>query len=419
MLKADKYDKIADELTNTLLHKWDAATKESISDMIRTLRKLHGKAKPADLDEQLNTLAMRLGPRFANQISAPLFEAHVDAFTAAQKEIKASFAAKFNLVDEKAIAALHEHNVYWAREQYDANFRDKTVEFGERVIREGLNFRQAGELFEAEFAEQYNRHGTNYWRGFATNLVTRSREIGRVNAYEKAGVEYLEIRAVLDHRTSKICREMHGRQIAVQKAIDMRDDLIAAKTPEDVKKIAPWRKEDFVRGKKTTALPSGMSLPPYHFRCRTRTVVMDTTVDVEAEKGATIAPADKKLLNSLTAREHYARAQGLNAKRWNRKDWKDDSVSHIGQFGLGEKDFDGYKAAAVETLKTADRIAVKIYKDDFQYLFFSDKTGGILTIDMAGQVRGLYGHGSPKNLKKAIDNYYKGDALWLKANDKN
>ncbi len=66
---------------------------------------------------------------------------------------------------------------------------------------------------------------------------------------------------------------MHGRIISVEEAVALRDALINAKDPEEVKQIAPWRKPEEIEGKPTRKLPKGMALPPYHFNCRTRTVM--------------------------------------------------------------------------------------------------------------------------------------------------
>ncbi|ODS29948.1 MAG: hypothetical protein SCARUB_04952 [Candidatus Scalindua rubra] len=55
----------------------------------------------------------------------------------------------------------------------------------------------------------------------------------------------------------------------------LREKLMTAKKPESVKRIAPWRNAVSVRGKRMGKLPLGMSLPPYHFNCRTITVAVE------------------------------------------------------------------------------------------------------------------------------------------------
>jgi hypothetical protein len=70
---------------------------------------------------------------------------------------------------------------------------------------------------------------------------------------------------------------MHGRIIRVDEAVELRDRLMHARNPEEVKDIAPWFSPDEVDrkivGRRSDDLPNEVALPPYHFNCRTRTVI--------------------------------------------------------------------------------------------------------------------------------------------------
>ena len=52
--------------------------------------------------------------------------------------------------------------------------------------------------------------------------------MGHVSGYEDAGIEYAEIVAVMDDRTSPICRHLNGRIIPVSAMSAQRDQLLAA-----------------------------------------------------------------------------------------------------------------------------------------------------------------------------------------------
>jgi hypothetical protein len=45
------------------------------------------------------------------------------------------------------------------------------------------------------------------------------------------------------------CREMNGKIIPVSRCVDQRDELMAAKDPEDVKTISPWVSAESIKGK--------------------------------------------------------------------------------------------------------------------------------------------------------------------------
>lgn len=59
-------------------------------------------------------------------------------------------------------------------------------------------------------------------------MATKSREIGRVTGYQRAGIQRVQIRAHLDERTTPCCRQLHGRVIEVQTLVDQRDAYFEA-----------------------------------------------------------------------------------------------------------------------------------------------------------------------------------------------
>jgi hypothetical protein len=54
--------------------------------------------------------------------------------------------------------------------------------------------------------------------------------------------------------------------------IETRNRIMAAKTPEAAKKVAPWVDFKKINGKKAGKLPAYFTMPPYHGNCRTRTI---------------------------------------------------------------------------------------------------------------------------------------------------
>ena len=118
-----------------------------------------------------------------------------------------------------------------------------------------------------------DRHTMNHYRMVISNAANKSRNFSRTLTFEEIGVQKLEIVAIIDRKTSDICRTMNGRRIEVRRATSYVREVMAT-DPDEVVKKYPWPK----------AVPTGVStenildeinvtLPPYHGRCRTTTVV--------------------------------------------------------------------------------------------------------------------------------------------------
>lgn len=271
ILKSDRFDKLVANLQDLLFQQWDKQTRRAIGEMITAL-KHEGRFTPKDLKAIVEGAKVWLGKVLAGEVRKPLMEIQAEAYgLAAEQVIGANLT--FQMVDKEAMDWLEKHNVYWVRNYYDRQIQDKVTELGQKVIREGLSRRKAAKLFQNAFNRRFQQESYRYWEGFSNHCVTRSREFGRVAAYERAGAKWLQVKAIIDHRTSSICRHMHNKVFSVADAKKTRNKMMQAQTPEDVLKIAPWMKPAQVIGKPATELPSYMSLPPYHYSCRSRTVV--------------------------------------------------------------------------------------------------------------------------------------------------
>ncbi len=104
--------------------------------------------------------------------------------------------------------------------------------------------------------------------------VQRLRCWASVQQMHEAGTQWLEIWAILDGRTSAICREMHGRIISVGQAAAAVDWLASLEPGAFAVQLRNRPAEDDlvaeIRRRGTEALGSAHLLPPYHPRCRTR-----------------------------------------------------------------------------------------------------------------------------------------------------
>ena len=408
-IRKDDFRKLEAELQDVLLLGWDATTKEAINDVIRALTG-DSELSESDLEKMLAALELRLGVKFAGRVAAPLVQIQTSAYAIGMEDI-IQVKPTFSKVDYAALDMLERHNTYWMRNYYDKQIAGTVRDMGRVALRAGLTRREAGLLFQEAFQNQINQ-GIRYWEGFAAHVITRSRELGRVEGYVQAGIEAYEVRAVLDRRTTPICREMHGRIIRIEEAVKLRDALLEAKDPEQVKQIAPWLKPEQVQGKKTAKLPTGMALPPYHFKCRTRTVkhrgtsAKNTVVEMEAGKKT------PEVLLGRSADEYTNLLRDIRARklRFNKKDLAHDSIKHMQKFKR-IKTVDEYVNAARNVVKTSDKILVQWYKNrELQYLFFG--SDGIVTVDMAMEIRGYYFH-QADYIERTFQNLLR-EKIWLK-----
>ena len=278
--KRDKYDRAVGTLARRLSKNWTVTYQESLENAIRILARQTDKPTREAVNRVVRLLEEDLGEPLAAAIKRDLQKVVDLTYTAGAKDI-AGAVYRFDLTDEKAISVLARHNVYWVGKYYTKNLVRAVKEAGEEVLREGLDKRMAGKLFKEMFETNFKGRlikgevgpSSAYWEGFANNVVTRSRELGHVGGYEDAGATTYRIVAILDKLTSPICRRMNDTVFSVSKAVALRDSIINTTKPEDIKTVAPWRKFEDVKDLADADLPPEMALPPYHFRCRTRTVM--------------------------------------------------------------------------------------------------------------------------------------------------
>lgn len=422
ILKADKYDKLSDTLKDILFDEWNAHQKEAVNDLIRRINAGDGKLTADELDASLLELGETLGRSVGEAVRSEAKKVITHSYGTGQEQIL-GILPSYNVVDLDAIKWLGKDTVYWIGSYYDKHVRTNIQTSATEAIREGVGREEAGAIFKKKFKEELGR-SNRYFEGLANHVITRSREFGNVEGYVKAGIKKLRVKAIMDNRTSDICKQMNGRIITVNKAVKLRDGLMSAKKPEDVKDIAPWMKPSEIKGKRTSQLPVGMSLPPYHFSCRTRTVAVfdDDPVADKMEMGENVKKADKKALNSYTPEEYGNIIGDIGRKKhygWRDKDLRDDLRKvelnkHIGEFP-GEMSGKDYREYPGEIIKTAKYINARVYKEEIQLTFYSTAKKGFVVTDLSGTIRGLYGHKKRNATQNAFENI-KERELWLKQN---
>jgi len=267
-----------------------------------------------------------------------------------------------------------------------------------------------GEAFE-------HPHITDYYDLCMRNAVNKARNYGRIFQYERLGIAMVEIVAILDNKTSAICREMNGRRIEVQMLADHVREVLQTPMDELKEKFA-WPTPGQVRsfeGLSTQKIMDSISckLPPYHGRCRTTTVITKNIVVkkssgtlqgvVEPAQGK--EPASKKVrrkqIASLTQQELLAKVeqQRTNAY-WDSKDDDKRLQQHITKHGNEFSSYDeSYEEITKNVLKNFDNVYTFKEGKRIKWAFYNNAYRGLAIIEEhTGTILTMY------KLTKDIDN---------------
>lgn len=99
------------------------------------------------------------------------------------------------------------------------------------------------------------------------------------------GIETYRIQAVLDQRTTAICRHLNGRIFSTGAGLDLLTRLLAG-DPDDAKNIAPWPDASLTRRVPSLGREAldnrGLSAPPYQAYCRSIAVPLAGTLPLAA-----------------------------------------------------------------------------------------------------------------------------------------
>lgn len=198
----------------------------------------------------------------------------------------------FDLHDEQAVLQLQDDQLIWIGSHYGKNVRDVLRDVVTPAIVEGLGRVEAGKRVQEAVASKlkgvkvpsgYRGTQAKYFEGLAANITTNARVRGQIRSFVDLGVTHYTIVNPMDERTTEICRYMNGKVFSVSDAVTQIEAVAGATDPDALKDAQPWvsaTEAKRIGEKGTGALAAaGLSLPPYHFRCR-------STVDISFEAGS-------------------------------------------------------------------------------------------------------------------------------------
>lgn len=227
-----------------------------------------------------------LGPELAAELEPATRRYLERAFKAGQavRGVGRAVQTVFDKPRQEAVDWLVRHDRFWIGkvfpEQVRDSFRDTIVQgldegLGRKAIGRRLRDLMVGTEEVPGKVELYNR--------VAAASVNRASNWGGMFSLEEAGVEVYEFRAVMDQRTSRICRELNGRVFSVPRVMNVVRQALDG-PPSAIESIAPWptfdadRNDFFIQtGDRRSYLGGrseewladhGVALPPLHGNCR-------------------------------------------------------------------------------------------------------------------------------------------------------
>jgi hypothetical protein len=297
------------------------------------------KASRGDIDkafaharESLGKVAAATGGQLLPEWTQKIRVSLMDTAAASRKWTHDHYLPRVGLSlrqpDQLAITQVSQQQGWFLRDEMGKR-SDKLTAEGRKIvdvgIREGWGRDDIARALQTKLPNLWGAYGFNYARTVAAVSVTRARAFGEVSGYQDAGIESLEIVAMLDERTTDQCRCLDGQIIPVGGAYKHAVEAASVAKPEDIYKVAPFLQAKWDKNAEATQittrqgaqiatvsrsgvgvaddrgefkmqsagpglLTNGIGMPPYHFQCRTTTVPRLTSSQVSKGEIPVAAP---------------------------------------------------------------------------------------------------------------------------------
>jgi SPP1 gp7 family putative phage head morphogenesis protein len=210
---------------------WPALTPEGREAAVQAMRLAVGRAPE-------NVL-----PRISEVLSVEADRVVRGARKGAKETLQLRIAASLNETDKriaKHVAASQANfvrNEFWRRAD---GASQKAREIVSRGIDHGLGRDDIAHELSSEIAAMVVGRSEFYWEVVASAFVGRARSFALLSSFGEAGIERYVFSAVLDERTTDVCRFMDGKVFPVGAGLDLFNRVDALENPEDIKQVQPW-----------------------------------------------------------------------------------------------------------------------------------------------------------------------------------
>jgi SPP1 gp7 family putative phage head morphogenesis protein len=184
--------------------------------------------------------------RIAAPFNAVAQEVVAATRTDARRSQRLAIGAEFNAVDRRVVAHVTSSQGNFVRDEYGRRIEG----FGEQARRivatgleEGLGRDDIAESLEHVARAALVDRAPFYWETVASSFISQGRSYAQMSSYAEAGIQHYRIEAVLDERTTEICRYLDGKLFSVGDALRRFDRVEQLDDPEAIKQAMPWVRE--------------------------------------------------------------------------------------------------------------------------------------------------------------------------------
>ena len=273
---------------------------KSVSELVDEFIKQNAKLAKKELEAQLANLLIFINENYNidKKVLKELVNSKISSMGLSinpnnLEEIYAVLAGKniavnivFDEIDIRAINAMR-NNFYWVGKEFNKGFTDRLKDIIESAFRGEVARSELAGRLKDEFASELNQ-SVRYFEGVSDHIISQNQNISTVNQARKYGVKYYKVVAVMDSRTSAICRSMNGRLIPAEHIERQCDNIMNAKDMASKKAAATWAKAPY--NGRSDKMDSNFGMPPYHFRCRTE--IVPAWVDEYENDGVTMRASE-------------------------------------------------------------------------------------------------------------------------------
>lgn len=273
---------------------------KSVSELVDEFIKQNAKLAKKELEAQLANLLIFINENY--NIDKKVLKELVNSKISSMglninpnnlEEIYAVLAGKniavnvvFDEIDIRAINAMR-NNFYWVGKEFNKDFSDRLKDIIESAFRGEVARSELAGRLKDEFASEL-KQSVRYFEGVSDHIISQNQNISTVNQARKYGVKYYKVVAVMDSRTSAICRSMNGRLIPAEHIERQCDNIMNAKDMASKKAAATWAKAPY--NGRSDKMDSNFGMPPYHFKCRTE--IVPAWVDEYENDGVTMRASE-------------------------------------------------------------------------------------------------------------------------------
>ena len=285
------FEKLMDDYYKVLINTWSESVKESARFAIRELTKLGPEQRANDtfLKDLEYDIRIKMGEDFANNLYGKVRKFVEFGYTESAREPQFGnadlrSAISFTPSDTRNIEMLKKQQLFWLKNHYDAETSEKLKTVLAMYFEERWTNKQLAENLQTHFKDTI-KSGESYFAGLAEHTGLRIREYGSLANYKRLGFRRYKIVAVMDDRTSDICRALNGKIFDVENAFNQMEEILSADyknyqaAKEFLKEKCPFINKEQVHFN-SKEQPDNIEgyyfpLPPFHWRCRTETIGID------------------------------------------------------------------------------------------------------------------------------------------------